>query len=292
MKLGLIAQLRDEIDIIEAWLRHVDALFDYVFLVDHQSIDGTSEVLKQAVDQRRLWNYFFLKTKAELQGETANLLLHEAFKNNIDYLFFLDADEFVMVETRSELECNLTKWQDHTKVCSLQWKNCIPEEFANKKFSYDTSVWVPMGESLIKKIILPKEVYYSMDKKIFISRGNHTANTPNHNGIPAFKVGNLLHVPIRSREQVVKKVILKILSNFRTSKNISYGGFQFKDMLEKISKDEITDNDLRGFTLGYEKPRIGLTAVSAEQLSQNDFSLINFSKMRIAYSNGLHLNIP
>lgn len=291
MKLALIAQLRDELDIVEAWLRHIDALFDVVYIIDHQSIDGTSEVLKQAVEQRKLWNLFFLNSKADLQAETSNLLMHEAFNSDIDYLFFLDADEFIMVQSRDELEKNLEKWQDHSTVCSLYWKNCVPEEFSNKEFTFDTQVWIPMNESLIKKIILPKEVYYMMDKKILISRGNHTANTPNHNGIPSTKLGNLLHVPIRSRDQVVKKVFLKVLSNLKYKGNLLSIGIQFKDMLEKIAKNELTENDLRGFIIGYEKPKLGLIPVNNQQLYEQDYSLTNFNSLKVVYSNNLFLEI-
>ena len=73
MKLGLITQIRNEIDIISTFLNHVDSLFDCVFIIDHQSIDGTEEVLKEAVDQRPTWKYYYLDIKTRLQAEVANL---------------------------------------------------------------------------------------------------------------------------------------------------------------------------------------------------------------------------
>jgi len=42
MKLAAISMIRDEADIVASFLRHLDAMFDIVILLDQRSSDGST----------------------------------------------------------------------------------------------------------------------------------------------------------------------------------------------------------------------------------------------------------
>lgn len=289
MKLGLIAQIRDEVDIIETWLKHVDALFDCVYLVDHQSIDWTGEILKQAVAQRPGWHYYFLDIKTNLQAEVSTLLMHEAFKEDLHYLFFLDADEFIHVESREELEKLLTERPDPTIMADLHWKNCICQDLNEEKFLYLSSLYVPEIESNHKKIVIPGEIYAKFKEAIKITYGNHAASIENGNPIRSHRMGTILHVPIRSRKQAEKKVILSVISKISIKHRTLGQSTQFYEMLNRIAEGKLSDDDLRGFTLTYDKIFPGEPGISEAELLGQHYRISSFDDLHIANKDSLLL---
>lgn len=289
MKLGLISVIRDEIDIAETFLNHVDALFDLVFFIDHQSVDGTSELLKQAVSQRPTWKYYFLNVKTYVQNEVSNLMIQEAFAEDIDYLFFLDADEFINVSSREELDGWLNRISNPPANGSLAWKNCICERFEESKFTEKTQLWVPPNESHFEKVILSKELFRKMEKNITVSAGNHSAFDRRGKRISATRIGTLLHVPVRSLKQVFKKVILTVISFRGYKERIPGNSFQFYKILSKIARGEFAEDDIRGFTIAYDMPNIKESAVSENDLKKWNYQLTDFSKLNIALSTDLCL---
>jgi hypothetical protein len=46
MKTALVSVVRNEADIIEVFVRHHAKLFDKLFIIDHRSTDGTSDILR------------------------------------------------------------------------------------------------------------------------------------------------------------------------------------------------------------------------------------------------------
>ncbi len=292
MLLGLITQVRNEMDIIKPFINHIDALFDRVYLIDHQSVDGTRELLKQTVEQRPGWRFYSLESKTKIQTATANLILHEAFADGVDFLFFLDADEFVEVNTREDLENELNSWKDHSKIGTLRWKNCISETFLNNEFTFQSALWVPQEESAFEKVIIPKELYADSAGKIAVSNGNHMVFSLDRGQIPTTRIGSLFHVPIRSRDQACRKVILTIVS-YRGYKEWGKGNsFQYYEMLKKIAEGEVTDDDLRGYTLGFESPNLALSRVTEEDLLIYGYKVTSFEKLKIASTNRIQYFSP
>jgi hypothetical protein len=102
MKFSLITLIRNEQDILNTFLNHVDALFDEVYLVNHRSLDNTACILKSAVKQRSGWHYFALDLNAHYQKEVSNLLIQHAFNRGANFVFFQDCDEFLQVKDRAD----------------------------------------------------------------------------------------------------------------------------------------------------------------------------------------------
>ena len=281
MQLGLISMIRDEIDIIRSFLGHVDALFDRVYLIDHQSIDGTERMLKDVSRENSKFTYFQLETKINLQKAVSNLFMHDAFKKEIDFLFFLDADEFIQVSSRTDLEEQLTQNDYSSSIACLNWKNCILNDFNTTKFDFNTNIWVPSEKSNFKKAIIPLD-FYKKNPNLQIGLGNHLVFL-NNQIVPCKEVGTLLHMPIRSRNQAIKKALISYIAIFALKNRRPGNDFQLINMIEKIANADVTDNDLIEFTLGYDAPESKYT--NNDSLRNLNFSLTNFNKMQIAKTN-------
>lgn len=93
-----IMVVRDEEELIERNIRyHLDAGFDVIAVLDHCSQDGTSEILDA---MKRHHNIFVLRDNdpvfdhARLSNRLLNEFLHV---NQVDWVFSIDADEFLHV---------------------------------------------------------------------------------------------------------------------------------------------------------------------------------------------------
>lgn len=285
MKLGLITMVRDEIDIIALFLSHIDALFDFVWIVDHQSQDGTSELLKKAASEHPTWFYHFLEAKTKMHAAVSNFMLPLAFQQDIDYLFFLDADEFIQIHSKEALQGILTSFEDLPGTRYLQWKNCIPDSFSDTPFNLQSRLWIPPILSTHRKIIVSRKIYEKYAGHLKVSTGNHVLSLQNDKEIPGTGIGTLYHIPIRSRQQAICKVIRTVIAyrGYRVRKNGE--SFQYYRMLEKIAADTVTDDDLRGFVVGFEDPAQELFKLSIPDLQQLDYQMITLKQTEIAASN-------
>lgn len=283
MKLGLITQVRDEIDIIRAFCSHADALFDRVYVVDHQSLDGTGKFLKSIIADKPGWRYFFLDSKTKIQTAVGNFVMKQAFDDGVDALFFLDADEFLLAPSRKSLEDCVTGLPGDECAGSITWKNCIREEFEPPVFSFNDRLWVPPLESKFAKLVVPRSLYDRYNGEIRVTDGNHRLI---HSGsgveIAARRVGSMLHIPIRSRDQVIKKVILTVIAYRGYSLRIPGNAFQYYEMLEKIMHGRVSEDDLRGYTLGFETPNLGNIALSRADLKDHGYIRASLEELGVA----------
>lgn len=95
MKLAVVSMIRDEVDILRAFLQHVSEVFDLGFLLDHRSSDGSQEMLDDFCSGFPGWNYFKLDFPGRHQRDMSNIFMRRAFEAGADAVVFLDADEFI-----------------------------------------------------------------------------------------------------------------------------------------------------------------------------------------------------
>src|ERR1700733_3710809 len=104
MKLAVAALVRNEIDIIGAFLQHLDALFDYALLMDHNSIDGTDRAIAAACARRAGWTMWHIDAVGYHQAAFSSMAVaHLMQKTDADVVLLLDADEFINVPDRASL---------------------------------------------------------------------------------------------------------------------------------------------------------------------------------------------
>ena len=96
MKLVAITRVKNELDIIEAFVRHHTQHFDKVIVLDDGSTDGTYQLLRQLRSTYRDLVVLRRPTIGYMQDEYMTLLLRMAADRfGGDWIAPLDADEFI-----------------------------------------------------------------------------------------------------------------------------------------------------------------------------------------------------
>jgi glycosyltransferase involved in cell wall biosynthesis len=124
MKLVAIARVKDELDIIEAFVRHHAQHFDKLIVLDDGSSDGTYQVLQQLRSVYRDLVVLRQPTIGYMQAEYMTLLLRMAVdKFGADWVAPLDADEFIEPADGLLLRQVLVGCQP--AVYRLRWSNFV-----------------------------------------------------------------------------------------------------------------------------------------------------------------------
>lgn len=93
-----IACVRNEEDIIEAFVRHNLALLDRLLILDHGSTDATGSILIRLKAEGLALDFVHDPRPGKLQGERMTRLMRRAATEGADWIFLLDADEFLRPE--------------------------------------------------------------------------------------------------------------------------------------------------------------------------------------------------
>src|SRR5690349_9696321 len=108
MRLLGAAQVRNEADIVEAFVRHNLTVLDGLVIVDHGSIDATPDILRRLIGEG-LPVFLGHETAPEFdqQAMKNGLVRHVFASSDAEWVFPLDADEFVKTPSRAALEAAL-----------------------------------------------------------------------------------------------------------------------------------------------------------------------------------------
>lgn len=99
MRAVCFAMVRNEEDIIEAFVRHTLNNVDHLYIADNLSNDGTGDILRALVSEGLPLTVTLDDEQALLQNEKMTNMYRAAFKEDaFDFAFFLDADEFLHLD--------------------------------------------------------------------------------------------------------------------------------------------------------------------------------------------------
>ncbi|HEX6137045.1 MAG TPA: glycosyltransferase family 2 protein [Casimicrobiaceae bacterium] len=105
MRLFGITILRNEADIVEAWVRHNLTVLDGMAVVDHGSMDGTSDILDALQREGLPLRVMRDASPGFFQAERMTALARQTLvRERADFTFVIDADEFIKAESRASLE--------------------------------------------------------------------------------------------------------------------------------------------------------------------------------------------
>ncbi len=249
VKLGVICLIRNEIDVIELFVKHLDALFDEVILLDHQSIDGTTEVLQSVCQQRSQWHYYKLLYKQNIQAPLMNFFIEKVADSDLDFLFFLDADEFILVKDRQDLEKSLRSLSPGF-VGSLEWAYGIPKKELEISMEPTTPLLVSNSTSRFIKVVIPKEIFQK--KNVKVSMGNHIAFDEQGFPFPLQPVTRLLHMPIRGKNQLIMKTFINCIGLLANRERKIGDAFQYDYFLQLIKEKQLSHRTLLQALVIYE----------------------------------------
>jgi hypothetical protein len=259
------SMVRNEADIMPAFVRQATELFDKFVFVDILSTDGTGELLRRTAKEDECIVVYKCRTKEKYQSAMMNALAREAIREGADWLFFLDADEFVGSESRIELEDYLNAFGG--EVMSMPWINLVPSAYSDFSSFDPRQEFHWSGRTSIFCKIAVSNLFFHNHPDAFIDEGNHTIRSykdgplaPQHFGIP------LLHVPVRSRERLKYKLTnsLRFLSSKHTT-NVGEGS-HVSTILDAIEGELASEEYLNAIAADYGQSDEKLEAIEPEKL--------------------------
>ena len=220
-----VSVVKNEADILEANLRHNLGFLDRIVVFDHDSCDATRRILDALVAEGLSITLLARRPdRAEFgfwQGEFMTALARLAFDQyGADYVFPIDADEFIDAPSRAAIEDALDACAN--EVASIEWRTYVPGvDDPPGAHPLESLRWrIETSEPTLPKIVVSRRV---MSRDWLIGRGNHAFCHRAGNELsihPAETVDafRLAHLPFRSPQQLCAKVLVGWLS-----RKLAYG---------------------------------------------------------------------
>jgi hypothetical protein len=240
-----LAMVKNEEDIIEQFVRHNLRFFKRLYIFDHSSVDSTPRILASLVGEGL--PVTILKDSRDFighaQAEVMTVLLRMAVRDNGAAVYFsMDADEFVHLRPgldRAGLEARLNALGTDVSFL-VPWLCMIVPDGAEDAIFTDVPKSIRLmetwehsqgrGSKVVIKIDTP-----SLGQDLVLCQGNHYVKGAGITGT-VFDDLRYIHVPVRSAEQVYRKIVGNWLSNVaRFGKNTdmsAHWGVAFRRICE------------------------------------------------------------
>ena len=253
-----LAMVKNESDIIEAFVRHNLLYLDTMHIIDNDSIDGTKEILVAMQKEGLPITIYDDPGFGNFHSERLTKLFHKVIPiEKPDYTFWLDADEFLLVESRAKLEANLAMIPIG-QVGLIQWKTFIPEPTKEPKQSIDPLRDIQYRRISEKGVYCHKSIATSKlyNPSLVISQGGHRMLDASGREIPQTSMPDIWlgHFPIRSIEQLTMKAVVGWLAQVKRNKiqNTPGDWFQIHKLYDKIVYGGgVKQEDITDYTLQY-----------------------------------------
>ncbi len=252
MKLAVAALIRNEIDIIGAFLQHLAALFDHVLLMNHHSIDGTDRVMEAACARRPNWTMWQVEPTGYHQRAFCGVALRHLFTTtDADIVMFLDVDEFLDVPDRAALERAFSILTDPDAVGGMRWRYAVPDRLNERAIVPGEPLWRAPAIAALGKSVVPRIFYERHGREANLAIGNHGLYYGPDDVVPSIRCGEILHLPIRSHEQLKSKVLVGAFSVMSLATRSPLLCWHWYDILWRIAEGTLRDEDLIGIAAHY-----------------------------------------
>ena len=215
MLLCAAAIVRNEADIIEAFVRHNLSVVDRLAVVDHGSFDGTTEILAALVREGLPLTVVRDERAGFFQPEVLTPLARELLSDHgADFVFMLDAVEFLRTSSRELLDETLARVPEGMHAL-VPWVTYVPDF---ERTSREDPVAVlrsakrlPFERKPQHKVAVGRR--FLETPQAFVAMGNHRVfpsdEAPGepcpHARLP-HEAAAVAHVPIRNADQFTVKV--------------------------------------------------------------------------------------
>ncbi|MDB6093824.1 MAG: hypothetical protein JWM32_1386 [Verrucomicrobia bacterium] len=210
MRLVAVSIVKNEADIIEPFVRHTLEWVDHHFLFDHDSTDGTREILGALKAEGCPITLFTDDALANLQQARSNRLSRLAAETQAaDWILPLDADEILIGPGRAQLEqaLALVPLGQAATVPLLNYFS-TPEDDAKVNNPVVRLRYAQAAPATTRKIIVPRSL--ALDPQVEAGKGSHALyraaqSLPSH---PLPAEFYLAHLALRSPEHQMLRVVL------------------------------------------------------------------------------------
>jgi len=263
MQLVGVAMVRNEADVVEAFVRHNLRTLDRLLVVDHRSDDGTRDILAALVREGLPLAVEHEEGAAQRQSEVTTRLARAAFAAGADVVVPVDADEFLKVPSRAALERVLQSVP--ASLCgALAWQTYVPEAEPEAGDAFPTLRRRRTAEAHgLHKVVLtgafrdaPAAVVgYGNHTVLMTGPGHDLARTPVRLGLLPASIAALAHLPVRSAGQIMRKVAVGWAAYQTAVKSDAELVFHWRELVEAFARDGDPDERrLREIGVNYGVP--------------------------------------
>lgn len=202
MKAAAVSMVKNEGDIIELFVKINSRVFEHLYIVDHDSSDGTPAILEKLQDAGHPITVVHFKGIQQSQAQTLTRLVRDvAATGKYDFIVPLDADEF-LTPPASWLE-SLADSLGRDRYGKMPWRTFVP--VSGDYFGADAPLHANFRmrshePAQYHKIAIPN----GLAKACVVEPGNHALAGAAGVEVPF----ELLHVPVRSSDQLVQKAVI------------------------------------------------------------------------------------
>ena len=245
MRLVGVAMVRNDADVIEAFVGHNAALLDALIVIDHGSVDGTRDILLALAEEGLPLTIESESELAQRQPEVLTRAASDAFAKGADVVFPLDADEFLKVSNRALLDDVLAKLPSGLNA-ALQWQTYVPEgaRCPPEQPLRGARRRLAVERHGLHKLALTRA--FAGDADAVLGPGSHTirslrgeTNAPSHLARLRTDVAALAHLPVRSAEQLMRKVTIGWLAHRAARRSNADLAFHWRELYEAFDGDRL-----------------------------------------------------
>jgi hypothetical protein len=274
-----VAMVRDEADIIEAFVRHNLTVVDGLAIVDHGSSDGTAEILAALVAEGLPLRTTVERDADFRQSAVITRTAREVFAAcDPDYIFLLDADEFLKVPARARLEALLEPLPPDVHAVQ-SWQSYVPD-FAHEHDTVSllkSARRAPPPQPAVNKAIVSR---HFLGSPTLIAEGNHLVlravgaeSYPivRHAPLPEEECA-IAHVPVRSAAQFSAKIAVGWLSCLMQPSRSEQLSYHWRDGFALLrSGRQLTPELLTAIAANYGASDVQRFESAAVELTEDPF---------------------
>ena len=262
MRLCGVAMVRNAADVIEAFVRHNLSILDGLLVIEHGSIDETPGILSKLQAEGLALRVEQDTDPAFRQSEVMTTFARREFaRDAADFVFALDADEFLKIRSRPVLEEVLAK-VPHGLHAAVDWLTYVPEQFQPAAAAFGSAHlrWRLKTERQgVFKVIASRAL---MERpRDVIASGNHCIQDPaappdsQVHAIVHREVVAVAHCPVRSRAQLEGKIIVGYLAHLASRPRDQHLAEHWREIYAALRRGETLNEDrLRTIACNYGLP--------------------------------------
>lgn len=261
-KIAGLAMVRNEADIIESFVRYNLKFLDEIIIVLHSPLDDTPRIVAQlkaeglplVIEHNNELGF----NKSDWMNKVARDVLSA---RQADFLFMLDADEFIKSPSRAYLDEAISAIPVGA-TAALKWESYVPtpndistERNVIKRIQHRSA----KEGSAVCKVTLCKR--FADDISLTIADGNHAVlrgqgavqRPVSH---VAFRGISLAHFPVRSESQMVSKALIGVwsrwLENGSVDKSMKISNHWLHFYQELMNGGQLSSERLHDISLDYQ----------------------------------------
>ena len=250
-KIAVVTMVKNEIDIIDDFLAHHLPIVDRIYVADHLSSDGTFELLQARARTEKRIRVLRFDYEQHFQGAVVTAVSRQAVDDGADWIFPLDADEFLPFREGEALR-SAVRAAD-SEIVTLAWANLVPEPLPESVGPVDWSrpfLTLPDFPASTKTAFSAELV--RLHKDFVVGEGSHHVSFRGKGPTSRPRMSSLVHLPIRSLQQAHSKFRSGAASMAAIHRREAKLGSHW-DVFTKVYEGGITPRDAQSMALQYEK---------------------------------------